>query len=198
MRGVGVAPSRARLVDAAVACVLEQGWEATSMQAVRRRAGVSNGSLFHYFPTRGDLAAAVVGAGLADHQGALWGELHTSTGPRDGVTRLVTRHLRWVEEHPRLARLLLTAPVDVLRGSIDERTAADNRGFFAAVADWLRGHGWSDRPDLAVVVALWIGPAQEYSRHWLARPAGSPTLVADDLADAAWRTLGPLLTPRKE
>lgn len=38
------------IVDVALACALEAGWETTSLQAVRVRAGVSNGSLFHHFP----------------------------------------------------------------------------------------------------------------------------------------------------
>ena len=43
-------------------------------------------------------------------------------------------------------------------------------------------------PDLTA--ALWFGPAQEYSRNWLAgRVRRIPTSVGDILATAAWAAL---------
>lgn len=193
-----VGQSRRKIVDAALACAREHGWDATSMQAVRRRAGVSNGSLFHHFPGREDLAAAVVGAALADHQTALLRELHASTSTRDGVTRVVARHLRWVDEHRDLARLLLSATPDVLRGALDDHTIADNRGFFREIAAWLHDHGWPGHPDLHLMVALWIGPAQEHSRLALADPLRSVAGTTNVLAEGAWRALQPLIPPKKE
>lgn len=159
-----------------------------------KSAGVSNGTLFHHFPTRQDLAAAVVAAGLADHHDALLHELGTADSPRHGVTRLVLRHLHWIEDNQQLARLLLSAPPEVLRADVDDRVLADNRGFFADVAAWLRGHGWPGHPELTVLVALWVGPAQEYARRWLADPHTRPSAAAGAaLADGAWQALRPLL-----
>lgn len=67
--------TRTAIVTAALGLAAEGSWESTSLQQVRRRAGVSNGSLFHHFPTRDDLTAAVVAAALTDHQDALLAEL---------------------------------------------------------------------------------------------------------------------------
>ncbi|GAA2853124.1 TetR/AcrR family transcriptional regulator [Pseudonocardia halophobica] len=184
---------RSVIVDAALASVEERGWEATSMQAVRERAGVSNGSLFHHFPTRADLAAAVVAAGLADHRAVLLRALHAAGGAEDAVRRVVARHLRWIEDNPQLARLFLHSPPDVLRTMLDDAALDAKRGFAEEIDDWLRGHGWSGAPDLTVVVALWIGPVHEYARGWLASPGPSPALVSDALAEGAWRAVGPLL-----
>jgi AcrR family transcriptional regulator len=181
------------IVEAALASVEERGWDATSMQAVRDRAGVSNGSLFHHFPTRADLAAAVVAAGLADHQAVLVEALRGAEGAEDGVRRAVVRHLWWIEDNPQLARLFLFSPPDVLQTMLDEAALDAKRGFAVEVGGWLRGHGWPETPELAVVVALWIGPAHEYTRGWLAWPGSSLAPVATELAAGAWRAVRALL-----
>src|SRR5262245_57913022 len=49
---------RARLLDATLECLVEQGFGAMSTNDVVRRAGVSRGALAHHFPTRADLMAA--------------------------------------------------------------------------------------------------------------------------------------------
>lgn len=52
--------TRARLIEAAYACLLEGGYSATTVGAVQQRAGVARGTLLHHFPTRATLMAAVV------------------------------------------------------------------------------------------------------------------------------------------
>jgi AcrR family transcriptional regulator len=51
---------RQRLLDAAVACLIEFGVARTTTLAVQRRAGTSRGALLHHFPTHADLLAASV------------------------------------------------------------------------------------------------------------------------------------------
>lgn len=52
--------TRQRLLDAAVACLSELGWAATTVAVVAERAGVSRGATQHHFPTRESLFAAAV------------------------------------------------------------------------------------------------------------------------------------------
>ena len=78
---------REAIISAALACAAEVGWGATSLQAVRQRAGVSNGTLFHYFPTRQHLETAALAAGLACHQSALLAELERHAVRRRALLR---------------------------------------------------------------------------------------------------------------
>lgn len=48
------------LLDAAVACLVERGYAATTTLDVARRAGVSQGALFKYYPTKAGLLVASV------------------------------------------------------------------------------------------------------------------------------------------
>ena len=51
---------RARLLDAAVECLVERGFAGTSTTLVSERAGVSRGAQLHHFPTKNDLVVAAV------------------------------------------------------------------------------------------------------------------------------------------
>ncbi|MGE0706827.1 MAG: TetR/AcrR family transcriptional regulator [Planctomycetota bacterium] len=74
------ATTRAALLEATIACLVERGYGGTSTPEVCRRAGVSRGAQLHHFPTRASLLAAAVEhlferrhaefrASLADAQG---------------------------------------------------------------------------------------------------------------------------------
>lgn len=51
---------RARLLDAALACLVEKGYAATTTVEVTKRAGVSRGAHLHHFPTKAELLTAAV------------------------------------------------------------------------------------------------------------------------------------------
>lgn len=52
--------TRGRLLIAAVAVFAEQGFHAGTTKAITQRAGVAEGLLFHYFPTKTELLLAVL------------------------------------------------------------------------------------------------------------------------------------------
>jgi AcrR family transcriptional regulator len=53
------AAMRQRLIEAAIACLYELGYAATTFQVVTDRADVSRGAILHHFPTKVDLMVAV-------------------------------------------------------------------------------------------------------------------------------------------
>jgi AcrR family transcriptional regulator len=52
--------TRARLLEAAIACLAELGWTASTVAVVAERAGVSRGAAQHHFPTREALFTAAL------------------------------------------------------------------------------------------------------------------------------------------
>ncbi|MEA5360797.1 helix-turn-helix domain-containing protein [Amycolatopsis sp., V23-08] len=52
--------TRERILAAAVTCLAEDGYAATTTSRIQERAGVSRGSLLHQFPSRDDLLIAAV------------------------------------------------------------------------------------------------------------------------------------------
>src|SRR3712207_2013978 len=61
-RSEKTADSRLLILDAAVACLVEEGYAGASTLAVQARAGVTRGRLLHHFPSRAELLVAA-----ADH-----------------------------------------------------------------------------------------------------------------------------------
>ena len=51
--------SRRRLLDAVFECLLEHGYAGTTVTAITRRAGLSNGALFNHFATKEELMSAM-------------------------------------------------------------------------------------------------------------------------------------------
>jgi AcrR family transcriptional regulator len=54
------ATTQARLLDAALECLVELGYAGTTTTVVAERAGLSRGAQLHHFPTRASLVAAAV------------------------------------------------------------------------------------------------------------------------------------------
>ncbi|QLL07697.1 TetR/AcrR family transcriptional regulator [Mycobacterium vicinigordonae] len=50
--------TRLRIIDAAMRCVAEVGYSRASIREIARAAGMTSGSLYHYFPNKADLLKA--------------------------------------------------------------------------------------------------------------------------------------------
>jgi AcrR family transcriptional regulator len=188
---VGTDERAQAILDAALAVFLESGVPAASIEDIRRRSGVSVGSLYHRYGSKEGIAAAVYLEALRDYQREFVAALQRSKDARDGIVTGVRTHLRWVLRNPDQAQfLLLASGSDVRRAARDDLRAL-NDGFFAAVTGWLAEHADALRAgSVDVVYALWLGPSQELARLWLARGRrGTLRTETTQLADAAWRAL---------
>jgi TetR/AcrR family transcriptional repressor of nem operon len=59
-------PVRERILDAASQLIMDEGFSATSVDAVLAAAGASKGAFFHHFPSKDELGRAVVARYAAD------------------------------------------------------------------------------------------------------------------------------------
>jgi AcrR family transcriptional regulator len=182
-----VPDTRRRLLDVARRRFAADGPLTPTLDELRREAGVSVGALYHHFPDKRALAAAVFAEVLLGYQQSFLAVLRAQATARGGIRGGVEHHLRWVAGHQAEARLLLGEHLD------SDALREANRAFFGAIEDWWRPHAAygvlrSMQPDL--IAALWLGPAQEYGRHWLTRDARRiPIATVQALAGAAWVSL---------
>src|SRR5687767_8188504 len=121
------------IVRAALALFVERGYGPTTMAEVCARAAVSNGSLFHHFPSKEALAAAVYLEGLARYQARLLEALRAEADAERGVRAAVGAHLAWVGEHADWAQYLFEMGRSEAVGAAAGELAAQNRAFFGAV-----------------------------------------------------------------
>ena len=184
------------ILDAALAAFAEMGFEQATIAQIRDRAGVSNGALFHHFPSKDAIAEALYLRGIASYQEGLLQALEPHRATLDGravIMAAVHHHLAWVETNRDLAWFMYE------RGRPDWHPAHGaavrklNRAAAVHIRDWiapLAAAGVIRDLPFTVLVACIVGPAHFVARRWLSGLIGAPlTPFSDALADAAWSAL---------
>lgn len=184
---------REDILQAALACFLEKGVEGTTMAAIRERSGASTGSIYHLFPSKDAIAAALYLDVLHQYQAGALEELRRHATARGGVEALARYHLEWALAHPDETRFLVTARQVDSVAAAEGRIGEQNRDFFLEVRDWLKAHaraGAIEPMPFEVYAAVIIGPGQELVRQWLAGRMKTDLRAAIPLlAAAAWRAV---------
>lgn len=188
------ATTRDRLLHAAQAMFLAQGFDATSMDQVRQAAGVSNGSLYHHFPTKQRLADALYAHILREFHAVLMQPLAGRGRPEATVRAMVQLYIDWVVGHPGAARLLHELKrVGALTPQAEWSEA--NAEAFGRLADWVRERTAAGemRPmPFTVWMAVVFAPVMQLTPHWVAATEPAvPAKVRAALEHAAWAAVAP-------
>src|SRR3982751_5357290 len=114
-----------RVLAAALPLFVTHGYAGASLEKVRRDAGVSNGSLYHHFPRRADLAARLLHDGMRQCQDAVLAAIAEARATEDVVHGVVTQQLGWVEQHADVARWILSDLPDEVLLAAEPRLSED-------------------------------------------------------------------------
>lgn len=193
---------RERILGAALDCYTELGYDRTTIALIRERSGVSNGGLFHHFPNKEAIAAALYRDAMRSVQQGYWAALKERPATlRDAVAGIVGKLLAWIESNQQWARFLYA------QGHLDWSTDAAgelrtiNRDLARAYRQWLGPfitNGQVRDLPMVVMVAVVTGPAHAIAQRWLAGQISGPLVsYADDLIDAAVAGLSGSPTPRR-
>jgi AcrR family transcriptional regulator len=168
------------LLDVAVAAFNERGYEATSMEELAARLGVTKSAIYHHVPSKVELLRLALDRAL-DALFAVTAEPGATTGPAIARLEHVVRgSVRVLAAELPFVTLLLR-----VRGNSDvEREALDRRREFDRIVTSLvraAEEEGSVRPDVdpAVTSRLLFGTVNSLTEWY--RPDGG--LSADDLAD---------------
>src|SRR4029453_13003554 len=101
-----VTTAREDLLAAGLAVFDRDGFEGATVAAIRSRARASNGSFFHFFGSKKELAGTLFLELLQHYHAAVVAAVDPSLGARDGIGRLIRAHLDWVVNNRREARYL--------------------------------------------------------------------------------------------
>lgn len=188
---------KAIILDAALSTFVEMGFERATTADIRARAGVSNGALFHHFPSKDAIAEALYLRGIASYQDGLVAALARGgeDNARETVGAAVHHHLAWVERNRALATFMYERGRPDWQPTHGEGVRKLNRAAAAHVRDWiapLAAKGVLRDLPLPVLAACVVGPAHFVARRWLSGMiTARPTSFADALAEAAWAALSP-------
>jgi AcrR family transcriptional regulator len=181
------------LLAAGLAVFERDGFEGATVAAIRARARASNGSFFHFFASKKELAATLFLETLQRYHAAILAAVLPGLGAQEGIERLIRAHLDWVVEHRREARYLFEISRGDWTEELRDKQRALNARFAEGIERWraplVAGGELLPLPQ-SVFASQIIGPAQIFCRAYLSGRDGSdPRLQADQLVACAIRAL---------
>lgn len=197
-----MAPARRKLLDAALSLIREQGYSATTIDALCARAGVAKGSFFHHFPDKPALAVAA-----AEYWSKTTGELFASA-PYHAAADPLDRLLGYIDfRRALIARAL--PEFTCLVGTMTQEVYQSHPAIRDACEASIVGHAATLEADIAAAMQLY-GVAADFTPRSLAlhtqavlqgafilAKARSEPAVAIESIDHLRRYIALLFSPRK-
>ncbi len=189
------AETRERLVTAAGELFVSGGYLETTVAQICSRAGVSNGSFFHLFKTKAQLAEALaVDLSRSYREDVLSRLLLPTRMPEQAIGAVLNAHMRWIAGDETRARLwfgLRPALLHLGGGQIDSLRAGD---VVEVVGEWARplvASGKIRPTPIAVIAAHIFGAANAIGATQAGGRVADPLAddLAQNLAEAAWAAI---------
>jgi len=185
--------AREDLLAAGLAVFDRDGFEGATVAAIRTRARASNGSFFHFFGSKKELAGTLFLEIIARYHSAVIAAVDESCSAREGVARLIRAHLEWVVNSRREARFLFEISRSEWTEEIRGAQRGQNSRLAEAVERWrtpLLERGELLPMTSSLFFSQIIGPAQIFCRAWLSgRDRADPREQADILIACAIRAV---------
>jgi len=184
---------RDNLMAAGLEVFDRDGFEGATVAAIRARAHASNGSFFHFFGSKRELAGTLFLEILQRYHAAMLTALDPLPSGRDGIDRLIRAHLDWVVKSRREARYLFEISRNEWSEAVRDAQRAQNASLADGIERWraplvARGELLAMTP--ALFLSQIIGPAQIFCRAWLSgRDQTDPRVHADSFIACALRAL---------
>ncbi len=196
-----VARAREDLLAAGLAVFDRDGFEGATVAAIRTRARASNGSFFHFFGSKKELAGTLFLEVLQRYHAAILAAVDASMSAEQGIGRLIGAHLDWVVNNRREARYLFEISRSDWADDIRDAQRAQNSRLAEGVENWrapLIACGELLPMTATLFFSQIIGPAQIFCRAWLSgRDRSDPRHHADILIACAIRALVAAQADRK-
>ncbi|MCE9522511.1 MAG: TetR/AcrR family transcriptional regulator [Alphaproteobacteria bacterium] len=179
--------ARTKLLNAAIEVVRAQGYAATSVDELCRKAGVTKGAFFHHFETKDALAVAAANY-WSETTGALFAQApyHTPADPLDRVLAYIDFRKDLLQGTPAEFSCFVGTTVQEAFGSSDEIRAACKASIF--------GHAETLVADISEAIRRYkvkgTWTAQSLALHTqavlqgafiIAKASGSATTAADSV-----------------
>jgi AcrR family transcriptional regulator len=108
---------RRRMMDAIAELTAEQGYEATKIADIVRRAAVARKTLYDNFDGKEDLFLSAVDATLGEMRAAVEAACERTDSPEDQVVAGLEGLLDFIAEHPAATRMAMVESISATRSS---------------------------------------------------------------------------------
>ena len=178
----------------------EKGYAASSTAEIAARAGVVEGTLYRYFPSKRELLIKVVEAFYQDIFADYERQLQGVRGTWNRLRFLVWKHLQVMHEEPELCRLIvheLRPSPEYRRSSVFRLNQRYTQRTLAVVQEGIASGELVARVPLRLVRDLIFGGAEHHTFAYL-RGEGefSPAQAADAITNLIYQGLSPARTAK--
>lgn len=185
---------RAQVLRAALACFIERGYTASTMEDIRQASGVSIGSIYHHFGSKEGLAVALHREYLEQWWALSERVIRPGRSARSVVRSLVGEYLRFVEQEPGLIRFMFFLPESLqIRAVAREELREEFTTGQQQIWTWLEAQadrGSIRRMPMDLYHAVIFGPMLEHVGRWLRGVADTALSdAAPLLGESIWRSL---------
>ena len=182
---------RTEILDAALRCFDRQGVTTTTIEDIRAESGASIGSIYHQFTSKDEILTHLYCQAVSAYGTGLTKALRSKRHPKQGLRAGVEFHVKWIDLHRPLARIMLRWDESELSVAGQTKLGEEFRHFAKELGLWLKeaavsGEIRSMTPEL--YAALLIGPLLEYGRR-MVRDAAIDDHGQRELAEGIWRAL---------
>jgi len=188
-----VSTAREDLLEAGLAVFERDGFEGATVAAIRNRARASNGSFFHFFNSKKELAGTLFLEVLQSYHAAIITSVGASCGAREGVARLIRAHLDWVVNNRREARFLFEISRSEWGEEVRGAQRTENSRLAEGIERWrapLLARGELLPMSAVLFFSQIIGPAQIFCRAYLSgRDRSDPRDQVETLIACAIRAV---------
>ncbi|HEY0850848.1 MAG TPA: TetR/AcrR family transcriptional regulator [Bradyrhizobium sp.] len=185
--------ARDDLLAAGLTVFERDGFEGATVAAIRNLARASNGSFFHFFGSKRQLAGTLLLEILQRYHASMVAALDLDLSAREGIARLIHAHLEWVVNNRREARFLFEISRAEWSEEVRDAQRSENSRLAEGVERWrapLIARGELFPMSAVLFFSQIIGPAQVFCRAWLSgRDRSDPRAQADTLVACAIRAL---------
>jgi AcrR family transcriptional regulator len=180
---------REQLLATARRLFAQSGYEATTIERIAARAGVTKPIVYQHFAGKRELYLAVLEEHLADLIRRLWVAFSTSLDPRDRLRRGLQAYFAFADEREDGFRMISDArarmePDTLARFGSAWDTLAD--GVARTVGDLLRAAGL-DPAGAPIYARALLGMAQSVAEWWLRSRRVRRDSLVDYLLALTWR-----------
>ena len=181
------------LLAAGLTVFERDGFEGATVAAIRNLARASNGSFFHCFGSKKELAGTLFLEILQRYHASVVAALDPASSARDGIARMIRAHLNWVVNNRREARFLFEISRAEWSEEVRDAQRSENSRLAEGVERWrapLIARGELFPMSASLFFSQIVGPAQVFCRAWLSgRDRSDPRGHADMLIACANRAL---------
>jgi len=168
--------SRDRIRDAALTLFLAADVETTSVAEICRAAGVSNGSFFHHFPNKEELALDLTLMLRREYWEHVLEALEPSRSAQTGIANAIRAAFDYQRRFPDRYRFGRSDDAPWMRDNA-VRVRDDNAPYRGRAAVWIGGHVAAGR--LPLLAPETYGALLFGAPHWIVRNANSGATPTD-------------------